>query len=149
MEAAMRRIFLVSAVLLLTLTLAVPSPCLAQEWKVRGYRGTLKVVDLWNAAASLRKNYAEGLVTLDSDNNTVPCLAEDWRWVDDRTIEFELRKGVTFHNGEEFNAEAVKVNWEEYRKMERPTDVWFNEIPDDTAFEIIDQYTVRFVFPEP
>ena len=44
----------------------------------------------------------------------------DWRWADERTIEFKLRKGVTFHNGEEFNAEAVKINWEQYRNMVRP-----------------------------
>jgi peptide/nickel transport system substrate-binding protein len=33
--------------------------------------------------------------------------------------------------------------------MERPTNMWFKQIPDDTAFEIIDRYTVRFAFPEP
>ncbi len=65
-------------------------------------------------------NYAEGLVALDKDNNWIPCLAKDWRWIDDRTIEFKLRKDVTFQNGEEFNAEAVRVNWEAYRELECP-----------------------------
>jgi peptide/nickel transport system substrate-binding protein len=79
------------------------------------------------------------------------CLAEDWRWVDQRTIEFKLRQGVTFHNGEKFNAESVRVNWEQYRKMEKPRPHWFKGfvIPDETAFEIIDEYKVRFTFPEP
>jgi peptide/nickel transport system substrate-binding protein len=34
-------------------------------------------------------------------------LATSWKQIDDRTIEFELRQGVKFHNGEEFDAESV------------------------------------------
>ena len=34
-------------------------------------------------------------------------LATAWRQVDDRTLEFDLRQGVTFHNGEPFDADDV------------------------------------------
>ncbi len=34
-------------------------------------------------------------------------LATEWRWVDDTTLEFSLREGVKFHNGEAFNADDV------------------------------------------
>lgn len=34
-------------------------------------------------------------------------LAKSWKQIDDRTIEFELRQGVRFHNGEEFDADSV------------------------------------------
>jgi peptide/nickel transport system substrate-binding protein len=34
-------------------------------------------------------------------------LARAWKQVDDRTIEFDLRQGVKFHNGEEFDADDV------------------------------------------
>ncbi len=34
-------------------------------------------------------------------------LATSWKQVDDRTIDFELRQGVKFHNGEEFDADSV------------------------------------------
>jgi peptide/nickel transport system substrate-binding protein len=86
---------------------------------------------------------------LDKDNNYTPGLAEDWRWIADRTIEFKLRQGVTFHNGEKFDAEAVRVNWEEYKRMETPKPVRFINLPDETQFEIIDDYTVRFTLPQP
>src|SRR5262249_34978986 len=34
-------------------------------------------------------------------------LATSWKWVDDRTLELELRQGVKFHNGAEFDADDV------------------------------------------
>ncbi|MDT7951302.1 MAG: ABC transporter substrate-binding protein [Acetobacteraceae bacterium] len=36
-----------------------------------------------------------------------PQLASTWRAVDDRTIEFELRPNVTFHDGSKFSADDV------------------------------------------
>jgi peptide/nickel transport system substrate-binding protein len=36
-----------------------------------------------------------------------PLLATSWKWVDDVTLEFELRKGVKFHNGDPFTAADV------------------------------------------
>lgn len=37
----------------------------------------------------------------------VPGLAESWKRIDDRTVEFALRKGVRFHNGDEMTADDV------------------------------------------
>jgi len=146
----MRKPFLLKVALFqFTLVIALSAPSLAQEWKVRGHRGTLNIVDLGDASSSLFLNYCEGLVTLDKDNNMVPCLAEDWRWVNDRTIEFRLREAVRFHNGEKFDAGAVGANWEAYRSMETPRFDPSFVIPDETVFEIINDYTVRFTFPEP
>jgi peptide/nickel transport system substrate-binding protein len=34
-------------------------------------------------------------------------LATAWRWIDDLTLELDLRQGVTFHNGQPFNADDV------------------------------------------
>lgn len=34
-------------------------------------------------------------------------LATAWRWIDDRTLEFDLRQGVRFHDGEAFDADDV------------------------------------------
>ncbi len=56
---------------------------------------------------------------------------------------------MRFHDGERFNAEMVRVNWEEYRRMETPRPHRFVMLPDETTLETIDEYTVRFTFPEP
>ena len=37
----------------------------------------------------------------------VPGLAESWKRIDERTVEFVLRKGVRFHNGDEMTADDV------------------------------------------
>jgi peptide/nickel transport system substrate-binding protein len=145
----MKRILRPLALLQFTLFFVSSSPSLAQEW-IFGEKpsGTLKVVDLENASVSAVKNYGEGLVTLDKDNNWMPCLAANCRWIDGRTIEFKLRRGVTFHNGEKFDAEAVRINWEAYKSMERPSPLQFVNLPDDTELKVIDEYNVQLAFPE-
>jgi peptide/nickel transport system substrate-binding protein len=37
----------------------------------------------------------------------VPRLAKAWRQIDNRTIEFDLRDDITFHNGDHFSADDV------------------------------------------
>jgi peptide/nickel transport system substrate-binding protein len=40
-------------------------------------------------------------------NEYKPLLATSWKWIDAKTLELELRKGVRFHNGEAFDADDV------------------------------------------
>lgn len=50
---------------------------------------------------------------IDRDGNTGelnPGLATEWESIDDLTWHFKLEEGVKFHNGAEFDAEAVKFN---------------------------------------
>jgi len=49
----------------------------------------------------------ETLVKVDFDGQMVPNLAEAWSQVDDTTWKFNLRKNISFTNGEPFNAAAV------------------------------------------
>ena len=39
-------------------------------------------------------------------------LAESWRFLSDTILEFKLRRGIKFSNGEPFNAQVVKYNIE-------------------------------------
>ncbi len=55
----------------------------------------------------------EPLATMDSDGNRAPCLATDWTTdADAMTYTFTLREGVKFHDGTDFNADAVVWNLE-------------------------------------
>jgi ABC-type transport system substrate-binding protein len=92
----------------------------------------------------------EHLVEQDKDGKLVPRLATGWHWVDERTLEVTLRQGVRFHNDEIFDAEVVKLNWEEQMKLDQPYRLGkvVNFHPA-SRLEILDPYTIRFHFPEP
>ena len=64
----------------------------------------------------------EGLVTLEPGGTTVVGgLAHDWEISDDaKTYTFLLEEGVTFHDGEPFNAEAVCFNFDRWYNFPKP-----------------------------
>src|SRR5918996_494924 len=145
---AMKKLVLSSIVLL----------CVTLGWHTHGLgepppapRGELRIVDPeplnWG---SITFNVMEHLIELDPDGKMVPRLATSWRWLNDRTLEFTLRQGVRFHNGEVFDAEIVKLNWEENLRLKQPfVSGEFMNFKPGSRLEIIDPYTVRFIFPEP
>lgn len=67
-------------------------------------------------------NIYDGLVRYDADSlNVEPALATDWTISDDGLVyNFTLREGVTFHDGSEFNAEAVVFNFERMLNEDHP-----------------------------
>ncbi len=63
---------------------------------------------------TIRALIFDTLIQLDYDYTMKPALAESWEMAPDgMKWTFHLRKGVTFHDGEPWNAEAAKFNWEE------------------------------------
>jgi peptide/nickel transport system substrate-binding protein len=114
-------------------------------------RGELRIVDKsptnWQYIVL---NVFEHLIEISKEGTLVPGLATSWRWLDDRTLEFTLRQGVTFHNGERFDAEIVKLNWDENLRLRQPfrPGTHMNFTPG-SRLEIRDAQTVRFHFPEP
>ncbi|GKV57639.1 glutathione ABC transporter substrate-binding protein [Sporosarcina sp. NCCP-2222] len=90
----------------------------------------------------VQANIYETLVNRDDDNKIIEGLATSWEAIDDTTYEFKLREGVTFHDGEPFNAEAVKVNLERILDPEVASPRYFLY---EMITEIIvkDEYTVQ------
>jgi ABC-type transport system substrate-binding protein len=71
-------------------------------------RGELRIVDQNPANwAWIVYNVFETLMEVDLEAQLVPKLATGWRWLDERTLDVTLRRGVKFHNGEAFDAEIV------------------------------------------
>jgi peptide/nickel transport system substrate-binding protein len=100
-------------------------------------------------AESQLRNIYEPLVDFERDLQTIkPILATEWERIDDLTMQFKLRQGVKFHNGEDFNAEAVRFSVLRPLSDETPGDcrsIW-NNIVD---VEIIDDHTVNIITEQP
>lgn len=89
----------------------------------------------------------DSLLFLTVDGELVPALAEDWEISDDGLeYTFFLRQGVTFHNGEVFNADAVVATWE-FGKDEGND--YAAQYSDVVEIEVIDEYTVKLITEAP
>jgi peptide/nickel transport system substrate-binding protein len=82
------------------------------------------------------------------DLKIVPQLATGYDWAKDgKSVTIRLRQGVKFHDGEPFNAEAVRFNIERHITMAgsfRKT-----EIGEIKTVEVVNDSTVRFTLAEP
>ncbi|KXG44606.1 ABC transporter substrate-binding protein [Tepidibacillus infernus] len=87
----------------------------------------------------------EGLVDRTVDLKIQPGLAESWQFLDDQTLQFKLRQGVQFHNGEPFNAEAVKFTFDRLLGEEGKKGPQQANYTSIDHVEIVDEYTVNFI----
>jgi peptide/nickel transport system substrate-binding protein len=69
-------------------------------------------------------------------------LATGWKWVDDKTLEFDLRQGIKFHNGEPFDADDVVYTLNFVSKPENKA-VTQTNVNWIASAEKISQYKVR------
>jgi len=90
----------------------------------------------------------DGLIRFGPNCGFEPALAVSWERLDPLKMRFHLRKDVKFHNGEPFNADAVKFSLERYLdpKIGFPA-IGFIESIDHV--EIVDPYTVDIVTKYP
>ena len=88
------------------------------------------------------------LVDIDEKLNIVPQLASGYEWApDSKSITFKLRDGVTFHDGEKFDAAAVKYNLERHKTLKGSNRS--GELRPVTSVEVIDPLTVRLNLDAP
>lgn len=98
-------------------------------------------------------NIYEGLLQFAEDSTNVePCLAKSWDVAEDgMSYTFHLQEGVKFHDGEPFNAEAVKFNIDRQLPPQVTEDMGyasfvFGQVKD---VEVVDEYTVKINMSEP
>jgi peptide/nickel transport system substrate-binding protein len=97
---------------------------------------------------SIAAHLWDTLVWLNDDLEPEPRLAESWSLVNDLTWQLELRQGVTFHNGEPFNAQTVKFSLERTRELGNSLETFASDVTLQNV-EIVDDYTVRIHTAEP
>lgn len=89
----------------------------------------------------------EGLVTYDK-GQIKPLLAESWEFNEDGTsLTLHLKKGVKFHDGSDFNAEAVKKNLEFYHTSQNHRSLMV--VTRLKEAEVIDENTLVLHYDNP
>ena len=87
------------------------------------------------------------LVRFDDKLNPRPGLAESWEAPDPRTLVLKLRRGVKFHDGTPFNAEAVRFNLA--RAQDKQVSSMSSELTSIQQVEAVDEHTVRLRLKAP
>ncbi len=80
----------------------------------------------------------EGLVRMSPDYEIKAVLATSWEFIEPNTWRFQLREGVTFHDGTPFTAEAVKYTFD---RIAEAGGAQLRLGPEST--KIVDKYTVE------
>jgi len=144
---------IIVSVVTLTLVLFVFGTFSAMAAEKPKMGGTLKIahsksagvigvpMGIWGWNHEFIDNTLQSLLMLSNENlgDLLPALATSWELADDRSYYiFNLRKGVTFHDGTPFNAQAVKWNHDKYVGSGK------NTMAQVTSIEIIDDYTLKY-----
>jgi peptide/nickel transport system substrate-binding protein len=88
------------------------------------------------------------LFDIDEKLDIVPQLAASYQWsADNKSLTLKLRPGVTFHDGEKFDAAAVKYNIERHKNM--PGSNRRGELAPVSSIDVIDAATVRLNLAAP
>ncbi len=88
------------------------------------------------------------LFDIDEHLNIVPQLATSYQWSpDSKALTIKLRQGVTFHDGEKFDAAAVKFNIERHKTMAGSNRR--GELAPVSSVDVIDPSTVRLNLSAP
>jgi len=114
---------------------------------------TFTTLDPYDASDTLSqtasKSFYEGLFTFDKDMKVIDALATDYKVSDDGLVyTVTLRKGVKFHDGSEFQADAVKANFDRVTNKANGLKRYML-YQNIEKTEVVDPYTVRFTLKKP
>lgn len=90
-------------------------------------------------------------VKAEDQTGPLPNLAQSWSWNEDKTeLTLNLMKGVKWSDGDPFDAEDVRFWYEDNVQDENVASrMPFNSFGGGAAFEVVDDYTVKFTFDAP
>ncbi len=139
--------------LLVALLLAAPGAAYGAKDLVVGVPATLTGLDPADLNDNLSQSAArlmfEGLYNLDEHMKLQPQLAESYEATEDaKEFTFHLRKGITFHDGTPFNAQAVKFSFDRAGNPDNHLKRQSLYVMIDHT-DVVDDYTVRMVLKYP
>ena len=117
------------------------------KWAFQGDVQTMDPHGLFETMTlGFQRNIYEALVWRTADMEMRPGLAESWENTAPDTWTFKLRKGVKFHNGNDFTADDVAFSVERIRSEGSDLKVVAGLIKET---RIVDDHTVEFITPTP
>ena len=88
------------------------------------------------------------LFDIDEKLNIIPQLATSYEWSTDRkALTLKIREGVTFHDGEKMDAEAVKYNLDRHKTLKGSSRS--GELRPIASIEVLDPKTIRLNLEAP
>jgi peptide/nickel transport system substrate-binding protein len=97
--------------------------------------------------ASAILNFHDPLFLENRDGTMEPRLATEWTLLNDTTMRFKLRQGVTFHNGNPFTAEDVLYTIQRAKKTPLSASTFQYFDADNTV--VVDDYTIDIKLTRP
>lgn len=112
-----------------------------------GQDPTLEVWDVYGGVMPYYTNILEPLIWVSDELEMEPWLATDWEQTSETTWRFDLRQGVTFHNGDEMTAQDVVFSFEAILEEWAWAPGWLKLEPGNIT--AVDDYTVEFETTKP
>lgn len=139
--------------MLAVLALASAGSALAAKDAVLAIGGQPETLDPYNTNTTLTtavtKSFYQGLYEFDKDLKIQPVLAESFTVSKDGLVyTFKLRAGVKFHDGTDFNAEAVKVTLDRVTNLDNKL-ARINQFNRIEKVEVESPLSVRITLKEP
>lgn len=132
---------------------SLSTPAFAAKDVVLAVNSTFTTLDPYDAndtlSMAVTKSFYQGLFGFDKDLKLVNVLADSYQVSKDGlTYTIKLKSGIKFHDGTDFNAAAVKANFDRVtnpdNKLKRYT--LYNRI---AKTDVVDAHTVKFTLKEP
>jgi peptide/nickel transport system substrate-binding protein len=148
----MKRLSTSIILVVMVLLLAFPSAAAQKDTVVIAYPQKFSTLDYYQLTTRASIHFGnmvwDTLVRQDIKTGKMnPRLALSWKRIDPTTWEFKLRPGVKFHNGNPFNAEAVRYTVEECAL--NPKSGWLVNFKFLKKAEVVDDLTVRIISHKP
>ncbi|MGM1016542.1 MAG: ABC transporter substrate-binding protein [Actinomycetota bacterium] len=105
-----------------------------------------------DVSAMVQRSVLDSLVFQEEDGTFSPWLATEWDVSDDSTVyTFTLRDDVVFHDGEPFDAESVKANFDRIADPETASAQAASMLGGEfyAGTEVVDEFTVEVSFTQP
>ena len=137
----------------LFMALALAATCAAQAQTLRiGLAEDPDVLDPTLARSFVGRivfsALCDKLFDIDDKLNPVPQLATSYQWAaDNKSLTIKLRSGVSFHDGEKFDAAAVKFNIDRHKNLAGSNRR--GELAPVTTVDVIDDLTARINLSAP